>query len=68
MDVALEKDISGFSLGNEAQGLSRKTIDRCHRNRLLLYKWMEKDIGHSPQVENASSDPTRNCPVLPCNN
>ena len=59
MDVALEKAITGFRLSNEAKGLSRKTTTWYHRNLLLFHKWLEKDIGHPPRIEEVATDQVR---------
>jgi site-specific recombinase XerD len=59
MDVALEKAITGFRLSNEAKGLSKKTIPWYHGNLLLFHRWLEKDIGHPPRIEQVTTDQIR---------
>ena len=59
MDVALEKAITGFRLSNEAKGLSWKTITWYHSNLLLFHKWLEKDIGNPPKIEEVTTDQVR---------
>lgn len=59
MDIDLERAIMGFKLSNEARGLSPKTIAGYQAGLMLFRKWMEKDLGHPPKIEEVTTDHIR---------
>lgn len=60
MDITVEQAIKGFRLYNEAAGRSKKTSLWYENNLDLFHKWIEKQIGHKPHMDEVTTDLLRN--------
>jgi integrase/recombinase XerD len=60
MNITFEQAIKGFQLYNEAAGKSRKTYLWYGNNLNIYHKWLEKQIGHKPQLDEVTHDMLRN--------